>query len=163
MNLDELLRSAVKAGASDLHLKAGAVPYIRVSGDLSPLPSSDELRHEETELLAAQVLDSRQKRLLSERNELDVGHEVPGVGRFRINIFRQRGALSLACRVIPDAIPPIAELNLPPVLEQLCEENRGLILVSGTTGSGKSTTLASMIDRMNRTRVLHMLTIEDPI
>ncbi len=163
MELDQLLEDAVKRGSSDLHIKAEASPFVRIGGELAPLPGTSKLTAEDTLRLASQVLNNRQKKLLKERNELDVSYQVPDLGRFRVNIFRQRGATSMVFRVIPDVILSLSQLNLPPVLEKLCEEQRGLILVTGTTGSGKSTTLAAMLDLMNQTQVLHMLTIEDPI
>jgi twitching motility protein PilT len=163
MELNHLLAEAVQRGASDLHIKAGANPFVRIAGELTGLPGTSKLTQEETLRLANQVLNNRQKKLLKERNELDVSYQVPELGRFRVNIFRQRAATSMVFRVIPDNIPSLSELNLPSSLEKLCEENRGLILVTGTTGSGKSTTLAAMLNYMNERQVLHMLTIEDPI
>ncbi|MBI4456756.1 MAG: type IV pilus twitching motility protein PilT [Acidobacteria bacterium] len=163
MELDDLLHRAVKLGASDLHLKAGSSPFVRISGNLTLMAATSRLSHEETNRLANQILSNQQKKLLKQRSELDTAYQVPELGRFRANVFRQRGTISLVFRVIPQMVSSLAQLNLPPVLETLCQENRGLILVTGTTGSGKSTALASMVDCMNETRVLHILTIEDPI
>ncbi|HEY3130713.1 MAG TPA: PilT/PilU family type 4a pilus ATPase [Acidobacteriota bacterium] len=163
MELDQLLEEAVKRGSSDLHIKAGANPFVRIGGELAALPGTSKLTAEDSLRLASQVLNNRQKKLLKERNELDVSYQAPELGRFRVNIFRQRGATSMVFRVIPDNIPSLSQLNLPPVLEKLCEENRGLILVTGTTGSGKTTTLAAMLDLINERQILHVLTIEDPI
>ncbi|MBI3940716.1 MAG: type IV pilus twitching motility protein PilT [Acidobacteria bacterium] len=163
MQLDDLLRSAVEHGASDLHLKAGASPFLRIDGRLTPLPLAGKLTQEDTLRLAEQVLHGGQREQIPRQSERDVGYQHPELGRFRVNVFFQRGAVSLVFRINPAAIPSLSDLNLPPVLEGLCEENRGLILVTGTTSSGKSTTLAALIDRINRTRTLHILTIEDPI
>ncbi|MBI2821041.1 MAG: PilT/PilU family type 4a pilus ATPase [Acidobacteria bacterium] len=163
MELNPLLRSALSYGASDLHLKAGAVPFVRAGGRLTPLPGVVRLSPEDTRRLADQVLNDQQKELFQRHKHVDVSHQVPEIGRFRVNVFRQREATSLVFRIIPQSVLSISELNLPSVTEQLCEENRGLILVTGRAGSGKSTALASMIQHMNRTRVLHILTIEDPI
>jgi twitching motility protein PilT len=163
MQIDDLLRVAVKHRASDLHLKAGAEPLLRVTGRLLPLPAIGKLQPADTQRLAEEVLGPSRSGLLADATELDIGYQHPELGRFRVSIFRQRATTSLVIRVIESSLPSIGELNLPPVLETLCDENRGLILVTGTTSSGKSTALAAMIDRMNRTRKLHILTIEDPI
>ncbi|HEY2934255.1 MAG TPA: type IV pilus twitching motility protein PilT [Acidobacteriota bacterium] len=163
VELHEMLRAAKQRGASDLHLKALAPPFIRIDGELSPLAGVPKLTHIDTHRIANEILNNIQKKRLRDHTEIDVSYQVQDLGRFRVNIFQQRGAMSLVFRLIPPVIHSIADLNLPPVVETLCEENRGLILVTGTTGSGKSTALAAMINRMNESRVLHVLTIEDPI
>lgn len=162
-SLDDLLRAAVARGGSDLHLKAGAIPLLRIAGKLVPLSTAGRLQPQDTVRLAEQFLSASQVAVSPETSEQDVSYQHPDLGRFRVSIFRQRGTTSLVVRIISSATLSIAELNLPPIMETLCDETRGLILVTGTTSSGKSTALAAMIDRMNQTRTLHILTIEDPI
>ena len=163
MNINDLLKIAVERKASDLHLKVGSHPVIRVDGDLIPLGELKRLMQEDTIAMAFSMMNARQKQRFKEELELDVAYSVPGLGRFRCNVFQQRGAVGLVLRVIPARIQSIRELMLPPVLERICEERRGLILCTGTTGSGKSTSLAAMLDYINSTRTEHMITIEDPI
>src|SRR5215213_4046732 len=163
MNINDLLKIAVERKASDLHLKVGSHPVIRVDGELQPLVELKRLLQEDTIAMAFSIMNARQKQLFKEEFEIDIAYSVPGLGRFRCNIFQQRGTVGLVLRVIPARILTIRELMLPPVLERICEERRGLILCTGTTGSGKSTTLASMIDYINSSRSEHILTIEDPI
>jgi twitching motility protein PilT len=163
MNINDLLKIAVERKASDLHLKVGSHPVIRVDGDLIPLAELKRLMQEDTIAMAFSIMNARQKQRFKEEYEIDIAYSVPGLGRFRCNVFQQRGAVGLVLRVIPARIQSIRELMLPPVLEKLCEERRGLILCTGTTGSGKSTTLAAMIDYINTTRTEHVMTIEDPI
>jgi twitching motility protein PilT len=163
MNINDLLKIAVERKASDLHLKVGSQPVIRVDGDLTPLGELKRLMQEDTIAMAFSMMNARQKQRFKEELELDIAYSVPGLGRFRCNVFQQRGAVGLVLRVIPARIQSIRELMLPPVLERICEERRGLILCTGTTGSGKSTSLAAMLDYINSTRTEHMITIEDPI
>ncbi|HXK60177.1 MAG TPA: PilT/PilU family type 4a pilus ATPase [Acidobacteriota bacterium] len=163
IDLKALLRCAVDRKASDLHLKVGSLPHIRVQGELMPLAGSTPIKREDTAELAQQLLSTRQKDILSQRAEVDLAFGAAGLGRFRVAVFQQRGSISFVFRLIPDVIPHIEELNLPPVLKKIAEEDRGLVLITGTTGSGKSTTLAAMIDYINSIRRCHILTIEDPI
>jgi twitching motility protein PilT len=163
MNINDLLKIAVDRKASDLHLKVGSHPVIRVDGELLPLPELKRLMQEDTIAMAFSIMNARQKQRFKEELELDIAYQVPGLGRFRCNVFQQRGAVGLVLRVIPARIQSVRELMLPPVLERICEERRGLILCTGTTGSGKSTSLAAMIDYINATRTEHIITIEDPI
>ncbi len=163
MNINDLLKIAVERKASDLHLKVGSHPVIRVDGDLLPLGELKRLMQEDTIAMAFSMMNARQKQRFKEELELDIAYSVPGLGRFRCNVFQQRGAVGLVLRVIPARIQSIRELMLPPVLERICEERRGMILCTGTTGSGKSTSLAAMLDYINSTRTEHMITIEDPI
>ncbi|MGI8544029.1 MAG: type IV pilus twitching motility protein PilT [Aridibacter sp.] len=161
--IDDLLRMAMSFGASDLHLRAGSYPVIRVNGQLRPVSGVDRLSQEETLEMAFSMMSNRQKMHFKEVYEVDIGYGVSGLGRFRINIFQQRNSIGIVARVISDHIRGFNELGLPPVLNKIAEENRGLILVTGTTGSGKSTTLAAIIDNINKTRNSHIVTIEDPI
>ncbi|HEX8566675.1 MAG TPA: type IV pilus twitching motility protein PilT [Pyrinomonadaceae bacterium] len=161
--IDDLLRVATSFGASDLHIKAGAFPVMRVSGELRPVAGANRLSQDETLDMAFGMMSNRQKQHFKEAFEVDLGYGVSGLGRFRVNVFQQRATIGIVARVIPDRIRNISELGMPPVIEKISDEHRGLILVTGTTGSGKSTTLAAMIDRMNATRNSHIVTIEDPI
>ncbi len=163
MNINDLLKIAVERKASDLHLKVGSHPVIRVDGDLIALGELKRLMQEDTIAMAFSMMNARQKQRFKEELELDIAYSVPGLGRFRCNVFQQRGAVGLVLRVIPARIQSIRELMLPPVLERICEERRGLILCTGTTGSGKSTSLAAMIDYINSSRTEHIITVEDPI
>jgi twitching motility protein PilT len=163
MELSEILAEAVRNDASDVLLKVGVPPAFRVRSDFLPLEGAAPLDAPAVEQIVHSLLDGERQKRLSVERQLDLGYEQPGLGRFRVNVFFQRGVMSLVIRVIPNRIRSVAELNLPPVIEQLANEHRGLILVTGTTGSGKSTTLAAMIDHINRTRQAHIITIEDPI
>jgi twitching motility protein PilT len=163
MNINDLLKMAVERKASDLHLKVGSHPVLRVDGDLMPLGELKRLMQEDTIAMAFSIMNARQKQRFKEEFELDIAYSVPGLGRFRCNVFQQRGAVGLVMRVIPARIMSVRELMLPPTLEKICEERRGLVLCTGTTGSGKSTTLAAMIDYINNSRGEHIMTIEDPI
>jgi twitching motility protein PilT len=163
MNINDLLKIAVERKASDLHLKVGSHPVIRVDGELVPLIELKRLMQEDTIAMAFSIMNARQKQLFKEEFEIDIAYSVPGLGRFRCNIFQQRGTVGLVLRVIPARILTIRELMLPPVLERICDESRGLVLCTGTTGSGKSTSLAAMIDYINGLRTDHIITIEDPI
>ena len=163
MEMVDLLKIAVERRASDLHIKVGGPPTLRVDDKLIPLPDVPRLTHEQVVTLASGLMNPRQRERFKESNDLDLAHSVPGLGRFRASIFQQRGAVGMVLRVIPTKIMTITELNLPEVLVRLSNEPRGLILVTGTTGSGKSSTLAAMIDHINNTRSCHIMTIEDPI
>lgn len=163
MNLNDLLKIAIERKASDLHLKVGTHPVIRVDGDLQPLTEFKRLMQEDSVAMAFSIMNARQKQRFKEEFEIDIAYSVPGLGRFRCNIFQQRGSVGLVLRVIPAHILTVRELLLPKILEKLCEERRGLVLCTGTTGSGKSTTLAAMIDHINSNRLEHIITIEDPI
>ena len=163
MHINDLLRIAVERGASDLHLKVGTYPMMRVRGVLSPVSSERRLDHEDVVAMSAAIMSASQAEKFVASQEVDLAYSVAGLGRFRCNIFQQRGTVGLVLRVIPMQIRTIDELDLPPVLRKIAEEERGLVLVTGTTGSGKSTTLAAMIDHINRTRSAHVMTVEDPI
>lgn len=163
MNINDLLRIAIERDASDLHLKVGNHPIIRVHGELIPLVELKRLVPEDTIAMAYSIMNNQQKEKFKKNMEIDMAYSVPGLGRFRCNIFYQRGAIGLVLRIIPSKIKTIRELLLPPVLEEICMEKRGLVLVTGTTGSGKTTTLSAMIDYINTHRVEHIITIEDPI
>lgn len=164
MHINELLTVVCEQGASDLHLKVGNHPIARIRGRLTPLTQFKRLVQEDTIAMAYAIMASdKQKAKFKENLDLDLAYSVPSLGRFRCNVFNQRGTVGLVLRVIPRKIYTIDDLMLPKVLKNICQEQRGLVLVTGTTGSGKSTTLAAMIDLINATRTEHILTIEDPI
>jgi len=163
MHINDILKVAAERHASDIHLKVGAHPVVRIDGKLQVLTEFKRLMQEDTIAMAFSIMSSRQKERFKHQLEIDIAYSVPGLGRFRCNIFQQRGSIGLVLRLIPARIQNFKELLLPPVLEKVCEEQRGLVLVTGTTGSGKSTTLASMVDYINTRRVEHIMTIEDPI
>src|SRR5574337_566496 len=162
MDLHEMLKEVVERGASDLHLTAGVPPMLRLHGRICPLGDLP-LIPAETKSLAYSVLTDAQKQQFEEEKELDISFGVKDLSRFRANVYIQRGAVGMAIRAIPYAIHPFEELGLPKIVADLCEKPKGLILVTGPTGSGKSTTLATMIDKINRERHEHIVTIEDPI
>jgi twitching motility protein PilT len=165
VNLHDILLQAVELGASDVHLKFGQPPVIRIDGHLAPLPTVDRFDSETLEEVLNTVGASapRRVRLFHETGEMDTAYQLPDLPRFRVNAFRQRGDISFAFRVIPAEIPDFRGLGLPPGVEKLSEEHRGLVLVTGATGSGKTTTLAAMLGHINRTRKQHIVSIEDPI
>ena len=165
MDLNAVLRRAVESGASDVHFKVGQPPVLRRDGQLAPAPGFPPLGDAELESVLEQVTRGAPRRRLAfeETGDLDIAYSEPGLPRFRVNGFRQRGAISFAFRVIPNRIPGFDALHLPPGVARLAEEHRGLVLVTGATGSGKTTTLAAMLDHINRTRKHHIVTIEDPI
>jgi len=163
LHVNDLLTIAVENNASDLHLKVGAYPMMRINGVLTPASEAKRLSHEDTVAMAAAVMSTAQRQAFKELQEVDLAYSVPGLGRFRVNVFQQRGTIGVVLRVIPMRIKTIDELELPAILKKIADEERGLVLVTGTTGSGKSTTLAAMIDHINTTRCLHCITIEDPI
>ncbi len=162
MDITELLLFAKNEGASDLHLSAGEPPIIRVDGEIKKVDASP-LQKEEMHTLLYDILNDRQRKVFEEKHELDFAFKFKGVGRFRVNAFVQSRGEAIAFRVIPDKIPPLESLGLPPIVKELTNRLRGLILVTGPTGSGKSTTLASMIEQLNQREKLHIITIEDPI
>ena len=161
--LHHLLREVAARGASDLHLTAGVAPAMRLHGELEPMQDGSPLVAHEIETLVRSFADAEQWARCERERELDMAYSVPDVGRFRVNVYRQRGALGVAFRAIPSVIPDLANLGLPDSVSRLAQLKRGLVLVTGPTGSGKSTTLASLLDVANRTRSGHILTIEDPI
>ncbi len=163
-DIDAALKFLVESGGSDLHLKVPAVPQIRLNGDLRPISGAPQLRPEDTEGCLRKILDDPEKvgEFMTER-EVDFSYSIRNVARFRVNAFYQRGSVSMVCRAIPFKISTIDDLQLPEAIRELAEEERGIILLTGTTGSGKSTTLAAMIDHMNSTKARHVVTIEDPI
>lgn len=162
-HVNDLLAIAIEHGASDLHLKVGSYPMMRINGVLQPAWEGKRLTHEDTVAMAAAVMSTAQRQKFKEQQEVDLAYSVPNLGRFRVSVFQQRGSIGVVLRVIPMRIRTIDELELPPVLKRIADEDRGLVLVTGTTGSGKSTTLAAMIDHINSTRCVHVITIEDPI
>jgi twitching motility protein PilT len=163
MHVNDLLKLAVERGASDLHLKAGSYPMMRIRGGLTPVSQDRRLDHEDMVAITSAVLPTALRERFKECHEVDLAYSVPGLGRFRCNAFQQRGTIGMTLRVIPFRVATIPELTLPPVLKKITQEERGLILVTGTTGSGKSTTLAAMIDDINSNRTENVMTIEDPI
>src|SRR5688572_8836870 len=163
MHINDLLKIASERKASDLHLKVGSHPVLRINGELVPLVETKRLMQEDTIAMAFSIMSNPQKQKFKDNLEIDIAYSVPGLGRFRCNVFQQRGTVGLVLRVIPVKILTVRELGLPVVLERICGEQRGLILCTGTTGSGKSTTLAAMIDFINAQRTELIITIEDPI
>ncbi len=161
--IDDLLRMAMSFGASDIHLRAGSCPVIRVNGVLRPVSGVNRLTQDETLEMAFSMMSNRQKLHFKDVYEVDIGYGVAGLGRFRVNIFQQRNSIGIVARVISDYVRNFSELGLPPILSKIAEENRGLVLVTGTTGSGKSTTLSAMVDYINQNTNSHIVTIEDPI
>jgi len=163
MQLNEILAVAMKAKGSDVHLKTGIPPIVRIDGQLRAIPNTERLSADTVRGFAHGIMNERQRKQFEEDHEVDLSYGVPGLGRFRVNAYSQRGTVAMVLRAIPIAIPSLEALNLPPVLKKLALEQRGLILVTGTTGSGKSTTLASMIDYINENRTCNIITIEDPV
>jgi twitching motility protein PilT len=164
LDVDAALMRVIEVEGSDLHLKVPMPPYIRRQGVLEAIPGEPGLKPEDTERILFHMLKHEQKHEEFRReSEVDFSYSLPGVARFRVNAFRQRGSVSMVCRVIPFQIKTAEELLLPPVVNELAAEERGVILVTGTTGSGKSTTLAAMIDQINSNEAKHIVTIEDPV
>jgi twitching motility protein PilT len=163
MNLNELLKMTFEKKASDLHVKVGVPPILRIDGRLVPLETEKRTSQEDALTVALSIMNAAQKARFKEKNELDMAYAVPGLGRFRVNVFQQRGSVGMVFRQVPAKILNFEDLMLPVVLQKVAGELRGLILVTGTTGSGKSTTLAAMIDYINTTRTANIITIEDPI
>ena len=163
MDLNEILKVALKGGASDIHLKAGLPPMFRLDGALVPLKNGERLNAEDVQTMSSQILNTVQRQRFEETREVDLAYGIPGLGRFRVNCFQQRGTIGIVFRVIPFGVKTLEQLFLPKVISSIAMEHRGLVLVTGTTGSGKSTTLAAMIEHINANRTCHIMTIEDPI
>ncbi len=163
MNIDELLKAALEIKASDLHLKVASHPIVRVNGHLAPLDKFPKITPEDAVSLALGIMNNTQKQKFKEKFEVDLAYSAAGLGRFRVNAYQQRSSINLVFRVVPTQVASINELTLPAAIEKLANETRGLVLVTGTTGSGKSTTLAAIIDYINRNRYENIITIEDPI
>ena len=163
MNLNDLLKITFEKKASDLHVKVGVPPILRIDGKLTPIETEKRLTQEDAIAIATGIMNPVQKAKFNEKNELDMAYAVPGLGRFRVNVFKQRGSVGMVFRMVPSKILNFEELMLPTVLTKIASEQRGLILVTGTTGSGKSTTLAAAIDYINTARTANIITIEDPI
>ena len=161
--LKQILETAVHRGASDVHLKAGRPPMFRVDGALVPVEKAGVTTADDLQRVALEVMSAPQKAYFEEHREADLAYAIPGLGRFRVNFFQQRGSVGIVLRVIPTGVKTLGQLHLPKVLEMVAREQRGLVLVTGTTGSGKSTTLASMLDFINTERTCHIMAIEDPI
>jgi twitching motility protein PilT len=163
MDLNSVLAVAVKGGASDIHLRVGLPPMFRVNGALLPLKDAERLSVDELNRILAEIVPSHLQQVLRERLDCDFAYGVSGVGRFRVNAFMQRNTVGMVLRVIPFKIQSIEALLLPPVVKKIAENHRGLVLVTGTTGSGKSTTLAAIVDHINQHRNGHIVTVEDPV
>lgn len=163
VDINALLKRAKEMGASDLHVKVGSPPIVRINGVLSPLQGENKLTSQDTISIVFSIMTEAQKEVFKKRGDIDMAYSVPGVGRFRCNCFMQRGSMGAVFRVIPIKTLDIEQLYLPVVLKKIALEPRGLILVTGTTGSGKTTTLAAIIDYINSNRTCHIITIEDPI
>jgi len=163
MDINEILKTAIKMGASDIHLKVGNKPIMRVNGSLKHMNEYPRISPDLILNMGNSIMSKQQREHYNRTHDLDMAYGVPSLGRFRVNIFQQKGAMGMVLRIIPSKIKTIRELLLPPILEKIAEERRGLILLTGTTGSGKSTTLASLIDQINSTRADNIVTIEDPI
>ena len=162
-DMDSALRTLVEREGSDLHIKVASPPVMRLHGDLLQIEGYERLKPEDTEQAFHAIAAQRSLTEFEEDGEADFSYSIPNVARFRVNVFKQRGSISIVCRAIPYGIKSIEELGLPPIVRKLADEPRGIILVTGTTGSGKSTTLAAMIDHINKTRTRHIVTLEDPI
>ncbi len=163
LSINDILKTSAERRASDVHIKVGSPPVLRIDGKLTPMLEQKRLTQEDVVKLAFSMMNQGQREKFKTKNEADFAYGVPGLGRFRVNVFMQRGTVGIVMRAIPTKVASIEELTLPPVITKLAQEPRGMILVTGTTGSGKSTTLASMIDYINMTRTEHIMTIEDPI
>jgi len=163
LDINDLLKQSAAYDASDLHVKVGNPPVIRVDGQLHPVPNTRRITQEDVMKMGFSVMNDAQKEKFKRSSEIDIAYSVPGLGRFRVNLFQQRGTIGMVFRLIPVKILTLEELNLPKVLESMSLKPRGLILVTGTTGSGKSTTLAAMLHHVNKHRTAHIITVEDPI
>lgn len=163
MELNDILKIAIKANASDIHIKAGLPPTFRIDGALVPLNNAPRISPEQVQKMVKAMCNPQQKLRLQEFNEIDMAYGVAGLGRFRVNIFQQRGTLGMVLRVIPYLVRSLEELNLPAILKKIALNERGLILLTGATGSGKSTTLSALVDYINQQRACHIITIEEPI
>ncbi len=163
VDINHILQVALKGGASDIHLKAGLPPMFRVDGSLLPLRDARRMTPDDLARIATSIMSKQQRDAFKRQLDLDLAYGVPGVGRFRVNAFQQKGSIGLVFRVIPYKVKSLEQLHLPKVVSKIANERRGLVLVTGATGSGKSTTLAAMIEHINTTRTCHVVTIEDPI
>jgi len=163
MELNDILKVAIKGGASDIHLKSGLPPMFRVDGALVPLKNGERVMPDELQQMAFSIMSPAQQERFDETREADLAYGIAGLGRFRVNVFQQRGTIGIVFRVIPFGVKTAEQLHLPKIIEKISHEQRGLVLVTGTTGSGKSTTLAAMIEQINTDRTCHIMTIEDPI
>jgi len=161
--LAEVCKMAIRQGASDIHLKVGNAPMLRVRGDVGPIPNAPRLTPEIMGQMAWGIMSPTQRDKFKNTGDLDMAWQIPGVGRFRVNVFRQRASIGMVLRAIPNQVRTIDELNLPAIIKKIAANQRGMILVTGTTGSGKSTTLAAIIEEINRGSPHHIVTIEDPI
>lgn len=163
IDLHAVLNLAVKEKASDVHFKAGLPPVLRIHGGLVPVKNAERLAPDEIAKIAMRVLNEPQKEVYKKAHQVDLAYSVPGLGRFRVNVFQQRGATGIVLRVIPMTVHSFEDLHLPEVIKKIAAEQRGLVLVTGITGSGKSTTLATMVDYINTNTTAHVITVEDPI
>ena len=163
MNLNDILAMALKSNTSDIHIKAGLPPVFRIDGNLRPLPKAPRLTSEAVRSMCEALMNDRQRAKFEEYCEVDLAYGVPGLGRFRVNVFMQRNSVSAVFRAIPFKVATLEDLLMPPILKKIAQEQRGLVLVTGATGSGKSTTLAAIIDTINSNRTAHIVTVEDPI
>ena len=163
MNLNDILGVALKSKTSDIHLKAGLSPVFRIDGKLRPLPKAPRLTSEALRSMCVAIMNDKQREKFVEVNEVDLAYSVPGLGRFRANVFMQRNSVSAVFRVIPFKVASLDDLLMPQVLKKIAQEPRGLVLITGATGTGKSTTLAAMVDFINNNRTAHLVTVEDPI
>src|SRR5665648_290838 len=162
-DLGQLLHQTIEVGGSDLHVKVGSPPCIRINGDLERVDGAEVLRPDDIQELLLGLMNTGQRKEFEEEHELDFAYAIPGLSRFRVNAYFQRGSMGAVFRSIPIRIPTAEELGLPPIVLELAMRPRGLVLVTGPTGSGKSTTLAAMVDHVNRNKKCHIMTIEDPI
>jgi len=163
MELNDILIVAVKAKGSDVHMKAGLQPVVRIDGKLRPIPNAPRLAADALREIAYSLMNDRQRKHFEENHEVDLSYGIPGLSRFRVSAYTQRGTIAMVFRIIAFGVPSFDALNLPPVLKRISMEERGLILVTGTTGCGKSTTLAAMIDYINDNRTCNIITVEDPV
>ncbi|MCR5404577.1 MAG: type IV pilus twitching motility protein PilT [Butyrivibrio sp.] len=161
--IEDILKEAKERGASDVHITVGLPPKVRVHGKLVPLESYGKLLPPDTREIASEIMSERQQQLLEQNGQHDMSFSIRGVGRYRVNVFRQRGSIAMAFRIVATEIPSSQELGIPDTVMDLYQKKRGLVLVTGPTGSGKSTTLASIIDKINNNRDAHVITLEDPI
>lgn len=163
LDLDKILKAALNVGASDIHLKVARTPVFRIEGKLVHLKGAPEIQSTEIKQTAYSIMNEWQKQEFEKNLEIDLAYTIPGLSRFRVNIFHQRSSISMAIRAVPHTIKSFDDLNLPKALNKIASEERGLVIVTGTTGSGKSTTLASIVNYINSTKARHIITIEDPI
>jgi len=163
MTIEQLLKTAIDKQASDIHLIAGLLPYLRIDGRLQPIEGSSALAPAKTKELVESMLDSVQKKRFDEEKGLDFSYEIKDGSRFRVNIHYERGNIGLVARIIPAEVPNMEDLSMPPIVYKMIDEPQGLILLTGPTGSGKSTSMAAMVDHINHNKALHIVTLEDPI